>query len=117
MLLKFCICSLPVVAYGLISNDSGSLCLDANVNCSRWDEMVMMPPGAAESRATQKSVLAGVLYEKQTDPEIGELLEKLQKAELAGSGLDAFQQARGCCFGWHEFTWSMSNTTSPPHPI
>lgn len=30
----------------------------------QWDEAVMMPAGAAESRGKQKSVLAGVVYEK-----------------------------------------------------
>lgn len=30
----------------------------------QWDEAVMMPAGAAESRGRQKSVLAGVVYEK-----------------------------------------------------
>lgn len=30
----------------------------------QWDESVMMPAGAAESRGKQKSVLAGVVYEK-----------------------------------------------------
>ena len=30
----------------------------------QWDEAVMMPAGAAESRGKQKSALAGVVYEK-----------------------------------------------------
>ncbi|GAB4814416.1 hypothetical protein N2152v2_001462 [Parachlorella kessleri] len=58
-----------------------------------WDEMVMMPAGAAASRAAQKKALAGVLYDKQVDKEIGELLAKLQAANLEEAGLDAFQQA------------------------
>lgn len=29
-----------------------------------WDEMVMMPPGAAASRGAQKEVMAGVTYDK-----------------------------------------------------
>lgn len=45
-----------------------------------WDEMVMMPPGAAESRGNQKAALAGVLYDKKTDPTVGALLEVLKKA-------------------------------------
>lgn len=31
---------------------------------------VMMPPGAAESRGNQKAALAGVLYDKKTDPTV-----------------------------------------------
>eukprot|EP00873_Tetraselmis_striata_P036931 jgi/Tetstr1/457195/TSEL_043844.t1 len=42
-----------------------------------WDELVMLPEGAAKSRSSQKEALAGVIYEKKTDPEIGQLLEKL----------------------------------------
>jgi Zn-dependent M32 family carboxypeptidase len=59
---------------------------------SRWDEMVMMPPGAAASRATQKAALAGILYDKQTSPELGELLERLRDV-AASHGFDPFQRA------------------------
>ncbi|KXZ50633.1 hypothetical protein GPECTOR_15g317 [Gonium pectorale] len=45
-----------------------------------WDEMVMMPPGAAASRGSQKATLAGIKYEKQTDPTIGALLAVLEAA-------------------------------------
>lgn len=48
-----------------------------------WDEMVMMPAGAAESRGAQKSALAGVIYDKKTDGEMGALLEQL-KGQAAG---------------------------------
>lgn len=43
-----------------------------------------MPPGAAASRAAQKAALAGVSYDKQTDPQLGALLKQLQeeKADL-----------------------------------
>ncbi|PNW70823.1 hypothetical protein CHLRE_17g734900v5 [Chlamydomonas reinhardtii] len=45
-----------------------------------WDEMVMMPAGAANSRGAQKSALAGVMYDKKTDPTLGALLETLRAA-------------------------------------
>lgn len=54
--------------------------------------MVMMPEGAAASRAAQKSALAGVLHEKQTDPAIGALLQRLQGLDL--SSLGPYEQAR-----------------------
>ncbi|GBF90989.1 hypothetical protein Rsub_03844 [Raphidocelis subcapitata] len=47
-----------------------------------WDEMVMMPPGAAEARGAQKSALSGVLHDKRTDPEMGALLEGLKASRL-----------------------------------
>lgn len=56
-----------------------------------WDEMVMMPAGAAGSRGAQKSALAGLLHERKSDPAIGELLEQLQREE--GQGGDAFRAA------------------------
>ncbi len=42
-----------------------------------WDQEVIMPSGAAESRAKQMGVLAGIMHEKSTDPEIGQLLDSL----------------------------------------
>ncbi|GFR49967.1 hypothetical protein Agub_g12106, partial [Astrephomene gubernaculifera] len=45
-----------------------------------WDEMVMMPAGSADSRGAQKAALAGVMYDKQTDPQLGALLAVLRAA-------------------------------------
>ena len=42
-----------------------------------WDQEVIMPTGAAESRAEQLGALAGVLHEKTTHPEMGKLLDRL----------------------------------------
>jgi len=42
-----------------------------------WDQEVIMPSGAADSRAKQMSALAGVLHEKSTAPEFGELVGRL----------------------------------------
>ena len=52
--------------------------------------MVMMPPGAAASRGAQKAAMAGVIYDKETDKELGVLLEKLS---LDHSGLDQWAAA------------------------
>lgn len=56
-----------------------------------WDEMVQLPPGAADARAAQKAALAGVLHEKAVDPALGELLARLTSSDLAP--LNAFQRA------------------------
>ncbi|KAI7846262.1 hypothetical protein COHA_000242 [Chlorella ohadii] len=58
-----------------------------------WDEMVFLPSNAVNSRAAQKSALAGVLHEKQTEAEIGQLLQRLQAANLAAEGLNEYEQA------------------------
>ena len=46
-----------------------------------WDQEVIMPTGAAESRAEQLGALAGVLHEKTTHPEMGKLLDRLSKID------------------------------------
>ncbi len=53
-----------------------------------WDQEVIMPSGAAESRAKQMGVLAGIIHEKSTDPEIGKLLDQL-KDENSFDGFEA----------------------------
>ena len=53
--------------------------------------MVMLPQGAAESRAAQKSALAGVIHERSTDPALGALLQKLEVADV--SSLNEYDRA------------------------
>jgi carboxypeptidase Taq len=43
-----------------------------------WDEQVMMPPGGAEHRANQMSLIARLTHERFTSPRIGELLSTLE---------------------------------------
>ena len=43
-----------------------------------WDEMVMLPSGSSGCRGDQKSALAGVLYDKKTDPTLGKILTELK---------------------------------------
>ena len=43
-----------------------------------WDQETMMPKGSIESRSKQKSALAGIIHEKFTSPELGEMAEKIQ---------------------------------------
>jgi len=45
-----------------------------------WDEMVMLPTGSSDSRGKQKEALAGVIYDKKTDPVLGELLKELHES-------------------------------------
>ncbi|MCS5621093.1 MAG: carboxypeptidase M32, partial [Nitrospinaceae bacterium] len=54
-----------------------------------WDQEVIMPVGASESRAQQIGTLAGVLHEKTTHPEMGKLLDELSKADE--NGFTAFE--------------------------
>jgi carboxypeptidase Taq len=43
-----------------------------------WDMEVWMPPGGAESRATQLSTLVRIVHDKITDDRVGELLDELE---------------------------------------
>ena len=52
-----------------------------------------MPPGASASRERQITALAGVLHEKQTSPELGQLLKQLQAAPATDlAGLDPYER-------------------------
>ncbi len=55
-----------------------------------WDEAAMMPPGGGAARADAMSMLAGVVHERITSPDIGDLLEA---ADAAAENLDAWQRA------------------------
>jgi carboxypeptidase Taq len=45
-----------------------------------WDQEVIMPVGASESRAQQLGTLAGILHDKTTHPDMGKLLDRLAQA-------------------------------------
>jgi carboxypeptidase Taq len=49
-----------------------------------WDRSVMMPAGAAESRAEQIATLDVICHELITDPRIGELLDAAEGESLGG---------------------------------
>jgi carboxypeptidase Taq len=49
-----------------------------------WDELTCMREAAVESRAEQRSCLAGALHEKAVDPRRGELLSQVEDSELMG---------------------------------
>lgn len=59
-----------------------------------WDELVMMPPGerAAATRAGAKAALARAAHAARTDPEIGALLDQLER-EGADQAGDAWRAA------------------------
>lgn len=54
-----------------------------------WDQQVMMPPLGTEQKGFQQAALAGVVHSMLTDPEMGELIEKLSSSQ----GLDDIQAA------------------------
>ncbi|KAK9827502.1 hypothetical protein WJX74_006289 [Apatococcus lobatus] len=54
-----------------------------------WDEMVMMPEGAADCRGQQKAILAGIIHDKATNPQLGELLQRLQTNGKTGDQIQS----------------------------
>lgn len=49
-----------------------------------WDEQTHLPPGGAEHRANQLSLLAGLAHDRKTNPRIGELLGELESSGELG---------------------------------
>lgn len=66
---------------------------------------VMMPDGAASSRAKMKAATAGVLHEKKTDAKLSQLIDELSSGEVRRSwiwragGLGHGQGQSGSLFG------------------
>jgi len=48
-----------------------------------WDEQTYMPPGGAEHRANQLSLLAGMAHQRWTSPELGDMLAAAEQTESA----------------------------------
>ena len=48
-----------------------------------WDEHTKMPPAAAEFRAEQLTLLAGMIHQRRTDPKLGDWLAELADSPLA----------------------------------
>lgn len=79
-----------------------------------WDQEVMMPEGEADRRAQQLSVVAGLRHETLTNPEIGDILGRLE-------GLNEEQAAMAREIRWdheraakvpNEFAEEFAQTTS-----
>ena len=45
-----------------------------------WDEATMMPLGGGSARANAMAALAGILHERRTAPEIGDLLDQARSS-------------------------------------
>jgi carboxypeptidase Taq len=54
-----------------------------------WDERTMLPPAAAEFRAEQLTLLAGMLHARRTDKQVGEWLTVLAASPLAENPHDS----------------------------
>ncbi|MCK4385087.1 MAG: carboxypeptidase M32, partial [candidate division Zixibacteria bacterium] len=57
-----------------------------------WDERTYLPKGGSEHRANQLALLAGMVHDKATSPEIGDLLKQLGGSSYL-SDEDTFEAA------------------------
>jgi carboxypeptidase Taq len=65
-----------------------------------WDEHTYMPPGGAENRANQSSLIARMVHERTTSPKIGEWLSSVEQSDLvrdpfSDAGANAREWRRG----------------------
>lgn len=63
--------------------------LKALGDLAEWDQNTAMPNGAAEIRGTQVATLRGLLHERWTSPQLGNMLEALRNAVLQDTFTDA----------------------------
>lgn len=73
----------PQQAYSELTDrlKQGAL-LESCASVLGWDEQTYMPPGGAEHRANQLSLLAGLCHDRATAPEIGQLLSEIEGTAL-----------------------------------
>ena len=62
----------------LVAKYKESSILGSITGLLHWDMQAMMPPKGAEWRTEQITALSGLVHKKLTDPQIGELLEKVK---------------------------------------
>ncbi len=74
----------PAEAYdALIGRVKETALLESCASILDWDQRTYMPAKGAAHRAEQLALLAGMMHQKATAPEIGELLAQVEGSELA----------------------------------
>jgi carboxypeptidase Taq len=73
----------PRQAYAALVTELREVSLFGSVGAVlSWDEQTFMPPGAAEHRADQASLVARVTHERATAPRNGDLLAAVEQSDL-----------------------------------
>jgi carboxypeptidase Taq len=73
---------MPEVAYERLVRVLGqNTDLDRTLGLIEWDQQTMMPRRGAGARAEQMATLAGIIHERSTSPEIGQMLDELRLLE------------------------------------
>jgi carboxypeptidase Taq len=76
----------------LLSLNKEASLLRSSMAILEWDEKTYLPKGGSEHRANQLALLAGMVHDKATSPEIGDLLKQLDGSSYLG-GEDTFETA------------------------
>jgi carboxypeptidase Taq len=73
----------PQDAYaGLIRRSTEIALLESCLSLLGWDHKTYMPPKGSAHRAEQLALLAGMVHQRVTDPEVGELLSAVEASDL-----------------------------------
>src|SRR6056297_2323993 len=95
--------------------------INAGAGVLRWDQEVMMPEGGTPARAKQLSTLSSISHEELTDPEVGELLDELEAADLEEERAAVVREIRRkydrATSVPTELVEEISETTANAHPI
>ena len=86
----------PLKAYEeLIRRAKEIALLDSCASVLGWDQRTYMPPKGSGHRADQLALLAGMVHQKATAPEIGDLLAQVEQSDLVrGAGSPAAVNVR-----------------------
>ncbi|CAD7696728.1 unnamed protein product [Ostreobium quekettii] len=57
----------------------------------QWDQSICLPRGGGEARGKQLAAVAGIVHEKETSQEVGDLISELMEVSL--EGLNDFERA------------------------
>ncbi|ELZ11627.1 carboxypeptidase Taq [Halovivax asiaticus JCM 14624] len=95
--------------------------ITAGAGVLRWDQEVMMPEGGTPARAKQLSTLSSLSHEELTDPEMGDLLDELEAADLDEAQSAVVREIRRkydrATSVPTELVEEISETTANAHPV
>ncbi|MDA0710230.1 MAG: carboxypeptidase M32 [bacterium] len=77
-------------AYGALIDEIKQIALLGSVaSVLGWDEQTYMPKGGVKHRSEQLSLLAGLIHDRATAPQVGEWLSRVEASDLVSDRLSA----------------------------
>jgi len=101
-----------IEAYAKLSKKSRETAyLGSAMSLLHWDQRTGIPPKGHPHRIAQLTALAGMLHQRMTDPEIGELLDRVEDSDLVEDPLSV----EGVNI--REWRWSYDRKTRIPEKL